>query len=231
MLSVSNLTKAFYHRPVLNRIDFTVDAGEIVGLLGKNGAGKSTLLRILGGLSASDHGLIKVNDEHLKSGNIAARIPTLYLGHAPGLYPSLSALENLSYAHRLYGLSPNLKAMQTTLSKVGLDRQHDDAIKVYSFGMLQRLKLALALSLPWSILLFDEPFSGLDTQGRELTRSVLDEWKQNQRTMIIVVHDVDWALSFCSRIIALGDAQIAVDAGLDDTSRPEIRKKVRELIG
>ena len=87
---------------------------------------------------------------------------------------------------------------------------HKD-LKIYSKGMLQRLKYALANLLPWSILFFDEPFSGLDIEGKSLALDCLNAWKANDRTMIFVTHDVEWGLSFCNRLFLLEEGNLIID--------------------
>ncbi|NOZ03323.1 MAG: ABC transporter ATP-binding protein [FCB group bacterium] len=230
LLKVTNLRKSFYHRPILREISFTIREGEIVGLLGKNGVGKSTLLRIIAGLSSSDGGNIRVLGNSVESGNIKGRKDTLYLGHAVGLYPPLSAVENLALALTLYGLPVSEKQIRSTLREVGLITQQDDAIKVYSQGMLQRLKLSLAFLIPWSLLLFDEPFSGLDIQGRHLAETVIKKWKQERKTLLLVIHDLEWALNFCTRIVLLAKGDIVFDGKVEAGENLPIRNKYAEIM-
>ena len=166
MLAVANINKSFYHNPVLNNLSFKVNDGDVIALTGKNGAGKSTLLRILARISQPDGGTVIYNDVDIFKGKASARTGILYLGHEPGLYPSLSAIENIEFASRIHGAFPVAEDIDTTLKNFGLSEHIDDPIKIYSKGMLQRLKYALGNLLPWSILFFDEPFSGLDIEGK-----------------------------------------------------------------
>ena len=146
----------------------------------------------------------------------------LYLGHAPGLYPGLSARENLAFAYRIYAQGDYNFSPDSVLKDVGLLRQADDPIKVFSQGMLQRLKLALAKTIDWKLLLFDEPFAGLDLQGRSLTQSFFDDCKSPERSLLLVVHDLEWALDHCSRIILLEKGKILADQINDGNTRDEI---------
>jgi ABC-2 type transport system ATP-binding protein len=225
LLSIANLTKSFFHRPVLNGISFSITAGEVVGLLGRNGAGKSTLLRIIAGLSSFDGGTVSINDQRVASTNYRARADFLYLGHAVGMYPVLSAVENLRYAAELYSVTPDAARIRSVLATVGLSRQQDEAIKVYSQGMLQRLKLALASLLPWPLLLFDEPFAGLDSQGRSFTDTVIQQWKRDGRTMLLVVHDLEWVLESCTRMLILDRGAIILDRTITPETLPHIRER------
>lgn len=182
-----------------------------MGLLGKNGTGKSTLLRVVAGLSSADGGEIHFNNFQVRSTQTGTRRDLLYLGHAPGLYPGLSARENLEFAYRIYYPDKTDFPLETILEEVGLLLQADDPIKVYSQGMLQRLKLALAKAIDWKMLLFDEPFSGLDIQGRNLTQSFFDQCMNPHRSLLLVVHEMNWAIQHCTRIIILGGGRVLYD--------------------
>ena len=211
MLAVANINKSFYHNPVLNNLSFRVNDGDVIALTGKNGAGKSTLLRILARISQPDGGTVIYNDVDIFKAQASARSGILYLGHEPGLYPALSAIENIEFACRIHGAPPAADDIITTLKNIGLSEQINDPIKIYSKGMLQRLKYALANLLPWSILFFDEPFSGLDIEGKRLALDCLNAWKANDRTMIFVTHDVEWGLSFCNRLFLLEEGNLKID--------------------
>ena len=215
MLAVTNINKSFYHNPVLNNLSFGVNDGDVIALTGKNGAGKSTLLRILARISQPDGGTVIYNDVDIFKGKASARKGILYLGHEPGLYPSLSAIENIDFACRIHGAFPVAEDIIITLKNIGLSEQINDPIKIYSKGMLQRLKYALANLLPWSILFFDEPFSGLDIEGKNLALDCLNTWKMKDRTMIFVTHDVEWGLSFCNRLLLLEAGSLKIDQSAD----------------
>ena len=211
MLAVANIIKSFYHNPVLNNLSFKVNDGDVIALTGKNGAGKSTLLRILARISQPDGGTVIYNDVNIFKGKASARKGILYLGHEPGLYPSFSAIENIEFASRIHGAFPVVEDIVTTLKNIGLSEHINDPIKIYSKGMLQRLKYALGNLLPWSILFFDEPFSGLDIKGKNLALDCLNTWKMKDRTIIFVTHDVEWGLSYCNRLLLLEAGSLKID--------------------
>ena len=208
LFTASNLFKSFYHRPVLDDLSFSIRQGEMVALMGKNGAGKSTLLRIIAGLTSMDRGTVTVNGQTLKSGNPDARDGILYLGHSPGMYAQLTAVENLSFAMKLYREPENYDLINDTLGNLKLADQSTEPIHVYSQGMLQRLKLALAQVIHWKLLLFDEPLNGLDVAGQSLVDGVINEWNEKERTMLLVVHERDWAIENCQHILLLHKGKI-----------------------
>ena len=121
MLSLINVTKRFGYRTVLNRACLEIKQGEAVGLLGKNGSGKSTLLRIVSRILSYDFGSILWNGKPLMSSKLDSRRFLLYLGHEPGLYPPLSALENLQLVANIYGEDSSRKRIEKHLEAVGVD--------------------------------------------------------------------------------------------------------------
>jgi len=201
-----------------------------VGLLGKNGTGKSTLLRVVAGLSSADGGEILFKDIAVRSTQTGNRKDLLYLGHAPGMYPGLSARENLEFAVRIYYPEKTGFPLESILEEVGLLSQADDPIKVYSQGMLQRLKLAVAKAIDWELLLFDEPFSGLDIQGRKLTQSFFDQCMNPRRSLLLVVHEIDWALEHCTRIIILGRGLVLYDHQNGPGARENVSRVFSEIM-
>ena len=207
MLSVSNISKSFDHRTVLNNITFHVEVGETVIIMGKNGAGKSTLLRIIARIMACDKGEILFQNNDLLNGSPLVRQKLLYVGHASAMYTILSAIENLQLALRLRGTPVEISRIQDQLNYNGLTNQSKDPISIYTQGMLQRLKLAYASLASWNLLLIDEPFSGLDTEGIALVNKSLHRWKKLGKSMMIVLHNQ-------SRAEELGDRILRIKKGL-----------------
>ncbi len=216
---------------MLDKLDLSVTEGEVVALMGKNGAGKSTLLRLLARIATPTAGTIDFRGRSITSDVAESRRGILYLGHAPGLYPALTALENLDILVRLHGTQADSATLHQALEKVGLGSQLDDPIKIYSQGMLQRLKLAAALCTAWDLLLFDEPLTGLDAAGRLLTEKYLRQWKSAGKTMLLVVHDFQWIWDICTRLIILSEAQVGADITLDSKTRRQAQTEFDRLVG
>ncbi|MBL7029711.1 MAG: ABC transporter ATP-binding protein [Candidatus Marinimicrobia bacterium] len=208
MLSVSNISKSFDRRTILKNVSFTLNEGETVVIMGKNGAGKSTLLRILARIMACDKGEIFFLNNDLLKGSPSVRRKLLYLGHAPAMYTTLSAIENLKLALTLRGTPMDISRIQDQLKYFGLSAQSDDPISIYSQGMLQRLKLAYAELADWDLLLIDEPFSGLDTEGIELVETALHRWKELGKSIIMVLHSLSRAEEFGDRILHIQNGLI-----------------------
>ena len=209
MLSIEHLKKSYQLRPVLKDITFTLEDGYTVGVFGENGVGKTTLLRIIARMSSCDEGDIRFNGNSLLKGSAVNRSGILYIGHQPNLYPILTAEENLKFAAHLHRSNPSDEDLLDVLDQVGLIHQRWDPIRYYSRGMLQRLALAKALILPWTLLLMDEPFSGLDENGISLLEVFIRQWQGEQKSMIIVSHQRSWLEEFCSKILFLSNGIIS----------------------
>lgn len=199
--------------------------------MGKNGIGKSTLLRVLARISAPDYGEVIYRGENLLKGAAEIRNSILYLGHHPALYPSLSAVENLSLAMELRKLKPDKDRIIKTLIAFGLESQMKDPITIYSQGMLQRLKLTLASVLDWNLLLFDEPFTGLDAEGVNRVDQFLVQCRNKGKSVILVLHNMDRALNYCSRFIFLKNGKVGADVGYKENTREDIRRIFNSIVG
>ena len=208
MLSLINVTKRFGYRTVLNRACLEIKQGEAVGLLGKNGSGKSTLLRIVSRILSYDFGSILWNGKPLMSSKLDSRRFLLYLGHEPGLYPPLSALENLQLVANIYGEDSSRKRIEKHLEAVGVDYSRESPIREFSRGMLQRLSLAKASIISWKLLLLDEPTTGLDSDGIELLSYMVESWKKEGRSLLVVSHDKLWISKYMDRVVVLENGEI-----------------------
>ena len=208
MLSIQNVKKQFGYRPVLRDVSLKIKDGEFLGLVGPNGSGKSTLLRIVVRVVSCDGGSISWNGNSILNAGADQRRPLLYLGHEPGFYPPLSAAENLFLIAKLYGLEPSRADVEKHLSEVGLDPARSGPIREFSRGMLQRLALAKALTIPWELLLLDEPTTGLDKQGKSMLSQLIETWRKKDRSLLLVSHDEEWLSSHCDRVVQLCNGRI-----------------------
>ena len=187
MLTSSGLQKRFGARRVLRGLDLAVEDGEVVLLQGENGAGKSTLLRILATLDRADSGEAEVDGFPLGDG-VEVRSRIGFTGHRPGFYGELSGRENLALWSRLHQLPEHGTNIDAILERVGLKSFSNDRTGIYSRGMLQRLALARAALHRPTTLLLDEPFAALDGDGRELLRTLIAEWRTDNRAVLVVAH-------------------------------------------
>ncbi len=209
-LQVQRLAKRFGYRWVLQGLDWQVAPGEVVVLLGPNGAGKTTLLRILATLTRFQAGRVYVLGRPLPQEATWARRQLGYLGHATFLYPDLTAEQNLRFYARLYQLpGPQIEErVQALLDQVGLWHRRRDPVRTFSRGMQQRLALARVLLTEPRILLFDEPFTGLDQEAAAMLTRWMHRLAEQGRTLVLTSHDLPRVLPLAHRFDLLHRGRI-----------------------
>ena len=199
MITVKKLVKRFGIKAVLRGVNFSVQPGEFVALLGPNGAGKTTFLRILASLSRPTLGEVNVAGYHLPKEAAAVRARLGVVSHLPLLYGDLSAGENLQFYGRMYGI-PNLEARITeVLEMVGLENRRRDLTRTFSRGMQQRLAIGRAVLHDPEVMLFDEPYTGLDQDASSMLDEVLKTVAARGRTVVMTSHDLARAEDLATR--------------------------------
>jgi sulfonate transport system ATP-binding protein len=201
MLKIQSVRKRFGAGPeVLAGIDFSVEAGEIVALVGASGCGKSTLLRAIAGLDPPSSGRIEID------GTIVAG-PRPEIGmvfQEPRLMPWLAVRENVCFGLHHLPREARHKAAAEILARVGLADAADKLPRELSGGMAQRVALARALVARPKVLLMDEPFSALDAFTRlTLQDHLLEVWRYDRPTLVLVTHDIDEALALADRVVLM----------------------------
>lgn len=203
------VTRRFGSRWVLRGASLTVAAGEIVGLLGANGSGKSTLLRILATLLRSHGGRALVGGRDTATAADEVRSTVGFLAHAPGLYDDLSARENLMFAAAMLGREPDgPEGVDAQLDRVGLSASTTARVRGFSAGMQRRLALARLLLARPRVLLLDEPYSNLDTDGIALMNGVLREVAAGGGAALVVLHETAPAEGLLDRMVRIVDGRI-----------------------
>jgi heme exporter protein A len=210
------LTKAFGLRLVLKGVNLEVAAGECVALLGPNGAGKTTLMRILSTLSKPTLGQVSIAGFPLPAGAGKARRRLGVVSHHTLLYTDLTAEENLSFYARVYGLDQPQGRIKQVLEQVGLAARRRDLVRTFSRGMQQRLAIARALLPNPQVMLFDEPYTGLDPQASTMLDDVLRGVTTQGRTVLVTTHDLPRVLALADRIVILSRGVIAYAARAAD---------------
>jgi heme exporter protein A len=217
LIETRGLTKHFGLKPVLRGVDLAVGPGECVALLGPNGAGKTTLLRILSGLARPTSGAARVAGHRLPDQAGGARGRLGVVSHQTLLYPDLSAEENLRFYARLYDLPQPSARIAAVLEQVGLTARRRDPVRTFSRGMQQRLAIGRAILHDPDVLLFDEPYTGLDPAAGALLDEVLRGVAVRRRAVLFTTHDLPRALALADRVLILARGRIA-----HATSRAEI---------
>ncbi|MEM6529180.1 MAG: heme ABC exporter ATP-binding protein CcmA, partial [Chloroflexota bacterium] len=194
----------------------TVQRGEFVALLGPNGSGKSTLLRPLCGLSKPTAGKITVGGWSLPQEAAAVRAQIGMVGHKSLLYEALTAQENLRFFARLYNLNVTDAGIDAQIERVGLKKYAAQPVKTYSRGMQQRLSIARALLHDPAVLLFDEPYTGLDQDAATLLDGLLQTAHADERTILMTTHQIERAANLASRVVILSRGVIAYESATAD---------------
>lgn len=208
---LSRVGRIFGRRRALHDVSTTLKPGEITAILGPNGAGKSTLLGIIATLVAPSSGSVRWGDRDLRRGS-PTRAALGYVGHEPGLYLELGALQNLELFCRLYGLPEPQRRSRALLDRVGLrDAPVDAPVRTFSRGMQQRLALARALLHEPAILLFDEPGSALDPAGVTWLAGELGRERASGRVVVLVTHDLEAAGALADHVIVLRRGRVTRD--------------------
>lgn len=215
-IQTKELGKSFGNRSVLRDIDLQISQGELVLLAGPNGAGKTTLLRILASLSRPTTGWVQVLGNDLFKTDVHNRSCLGFVSHQTFLYDDLSALQNLWFFARLYGI-PNPQDKITELVElVELNKRRDDLVRTYSKGMQQRLSLARALLHHPEILLLDEPYSSLDQKSRKILDHILNQELRKRRTVILTTHEFCAQFEIPPRVLTLGNGALLFDGKVRD---------------
>ena len=192
VLTARRLGKRYGDKRVLRGIDLTLPRGGFLVVTGPNGAGKTTLLRICAGLAQPTEGTIERS---------ATRAQVGYLGHEPLVYRELTALENLELYGRLYRVPERRERIGMLLERFGLWQARSERAGSFSRGMQQRLSLCRALLHDPSLLVLDEPFSGLDDAGADLLDRELAELRTGA-TFVVSTHDPARVQSLASSLLA-----------------------------
>lgn len=212
ILQLSNINKSFGRVRALRDVSFSVARGTIIGLVGPNGAGKSTTMKVITGVTAPDVGEIKVAGETvtMQHRHVLAKVGALI--ENPGLYAYMTGWDNLKLYAEVAGISDN--KITEIVTQLGLVEFINKKVKTYSWGMKQRVGVALAMVNDPDLLLLDEPLNGMDPVSAEAVKAVLRDWRDAGKTILISSHTV-------RDLEGLVDDYIFIDRG-EIISRDEI---------
>jgi heme ABC exporter ATP-binding subunit CcmA len=206
LLEAFDLHRTYGAVRVLCGVGVRLAAGETLAVVGPNGAGKTTLLRVLAGLTRPARGEVRVLGRPLHRGNHDARRSIGFLPHQSLLYDDLTVEENVVFAARLFGLPDPRRAARRILQELDLASRSRDRPRQLSRGLLQRAALARALVHAPSVLLLDEPFTGLDADGADRLGTVLRDRLAAGAAAVLVTHQLAeaWDLATCVGVLVAG---------------------------
>ncbi len=215
LISATGLVRRFGAVAALSGVDLEVNRGEAVLLLGANGAGKTTLLRILAGLTRPLRGSVRIDGRDLWA-DPDARAMIGFVSHSALLYEDLTPRENLRFAATLQRLDDAGTRVERALQAAGLAARADRPVRGFSRGMLQRLALARGTLHEPEVLLFDEPFTGLDPDASRTLAARIAGLHEAGRTIVAVSHDPSELWSVASRVVVLDAGRIRHDGPRPD---------------
>jgi len=225
LITIKNLKKSFGKDVVLNKLNLELFEQENLVVLGKSGSGKSVLIKLIAGLLPTDNGSILVFDEDVTQMNreqmAAMRTKIGFLFQSGALYDSMSVRQNLEFplSRIRKELSPKerLEKIQEVLENVGLPDVMDKMPSELSGGMRKRIGLARTIVVDPSIMLYDEPTTGLDpTTSYEISHLILEIQKKYKTASIIITHDIACARIVANRLVMLQDGKVYKEGNLDD---------------
>ncbi len=228
MIEINEVTKRFKDKKTsitaLKHVKFTVERGQVVGLLGENGAGKTTLLRTIATLLTPTDGNVKVAgyDTQKNPEEVKKRIGVLFGGET-GLYDRLTARENLEYFAALYGLSKHeTKIRIDELARMfGMRDYLNRKVSGFSKGMRQKVAIARTLIHNPDIILFDEPTTGLDITSSNVFRQLVHQLKRDGKTIIFSSHIMEEVSMLCDSVAMMHKGELVYHGDLDDLYKSE----------
>jgi polar amino acid transport system ATP-binding protein len=237
LVETRNLQKQFGANQVLKGVDFSVERGQVVSIIGRSGSGKSTLLRALNGLESIDEGSIEIDGEHIDARRADLRALRLKVGmvfQQYNLFPHLTAGQNVMLAQTVVKKIHKAKARATAhsvLERVGLGDKFDAYPDQLSGGQQQRVAIARALAMKPTVLLCDEITSALDPELVGEVLAVVEDLARDGMTLILVTHEMRFARKVSNQVVFMHQGRVwesgAPDAIFGRPSTVELQRFVQ----
>ncbi len=229
-LTTTQISKNFGHRKIVNDVSLTVNAGEVVAIFGPNGAGKTTLIKILATLFRPTSGKLEIEGINAIADYAPVRNMLGVVVHEHLAYPEFTPYENLRFFGQMYGVD-NLEARcKTLLGEVGLSRFIHEPLHIFSRGMTQRFMIARALLHNPSILLLDEPFSGLDASAKQFVIERIAQEQDKGKGILITTHNTDLGYQIGTRFHFMIDGVLEESKRKEDIAEEVLIQKYQERL-
>ena len=215
-LRASQLTKDFGHRSVVKNATLSVLPGEVVTIFGPNGAGKTTLLKILATLLKPTSGELEIEGTDAIADYSDVRNTLGVVIHETLAYPAFSPYENLKFFGQMYGVRQLEHRCITLLAEVGLQRFAHEPLYIFSRGMTQRFMIARALLHHPSVLLLDEPFSGLDVSAKQFVIERIAQEQRNGKGIVVTTHNMELGYRVGTRFLFMINGELEEVAKKDE---------------
>lgn len=223
VLACERLTKRYGRIAALKSVNLAVGPGECVAVFGRNGAGKTTLLQVVGSLIRSYEGQVLLFGRDRRHLDAEARRAVGMVLHETCLYDDLSALDNLRFFARLYGVADHEARAREVLARFELGDRSAATVRTLSRGMKQRLAIARALVHGPRLLLMDEPFTGLDEPANQTLVTLLREFVRDGGTVVLSTHDVERAFDVATRVVILERGSVTLDRSASEIDAATFR--------
>ncbi len=208
-----------------------VRRGDYVVIFGPNGAGKTTLIKVLATIIKPSSGNVRVAGFNVRDSPVQSRRKIGVVSHQTFLYDNLTALENLKFYGRMYDV-PNLEErIHEIITKVGLASCLHRQVRTLSRGMQQRLSIARAVLHRPSIMLLDEPETGLDQYATAMLREVLDVLSAGEGTVVMTTHRLEYGLKMGDHVAIMAEGRIAYSKSKQSLDVDSLRQTYYRLTG
>lgn len=224
VVTIHEVSRHYGRRRALWKVSLECTRGAVIGLFGPNGAGKSTLLSVLSTLGQPSSGSVRYGERTAKDWGDALRSRIGVLGHDLFLYAELTARENLEFFGALHGVAPLADRVSSALAAARLESRADDRVGSFSRGLRQRLALERALLHHPSLVLLDEPFTGLDDASAALLIERLHGLRAAGAIVVLATHDFDLADGVVDRPVCLASGRLTPFAEGSDSLRSRYRR-------
>jgi len=230
LFEAKNIIKRYGNATALSGIDIRLNRGEFMTIFGANGAGKTTFLKIAASLLQPTDGTVLIRGKKLDRSDSQSRSDLGYIAHETFLYPNLTARENLRFYASLYSVENHSPRIDEMLDAVGLLHRADDVVRSFSRGMLQRLTIARAFLHNPSLLLFDEPYTGLDTHASGILNELLQSMSAGDRAGIMTTHNIEQGFDIATHVAILHRGKIQYVLPTKETTKQDFKRTYIELM-
>ena len=225
-LKALNVSRTFGRTKALNKVNFEAKWGIKLGIFGPNGAGKSTLLKVLAGISTPNDGKIEIAGMDLKESRARSNRITGYVGHQPMLFQNLTVIENLIFFAKMYGVPNIFTQIESLLDQFKIGDFSNQRVSTLSNGMQKRVTIARSLIHSPSILLLDEPETGLDKNGIEILDQVIDNIANSGSVVLMSTHDLTRGLELSNDVLVINNGDVV----FNDSANTITDLRLRELL-
>ncbi|WP_428909383.1 ABC transporter ATP-binding protein [Niallia sp. Krafla_26] len=218
LLEIKNITGGYTRNPVLKDVSFSVNKGELVGLIGLNGAGKSTTIKHIIGLMEPHKGEITINERTIEQDREMYRKQFTFVPETPVLYEELTLQEHLRLTAMAYGMDEAVykERIQTLLKEFRMEKRLKWFPAHFSKGMKQKVMIMCAFLVQPSLYIVDEPFVGLDPLGIQSLLDLMEKMKESGAGILMSTHILATAERYCDRFIILHEGKVKAQGTMDE---------------